>query len=482
MTNSQYTKKGAVLVLLCAVEFMIAADFSIVNVALPSIQRALGFSKDELQWVVSAYALTFGGFLIFGGRIADLFGRRRVLMGGLALLVASSLIAGLAQDTLMLVLLRGAQGMGAALIAPSALALLTTTFTEDAERQRALAAWGSVLGAGFVSGVIAGGLLAQYAGWRWVVLINVPTAALTLACCPLLLKPAGEGRAGARRLDVPGALTITGAILAIVYAVSQGPVAGWVSAGTLGTAAGAIALLVLFVIAESRTPEPLVPLSVFRIRQVAVANGVNMLLIGSFVGVIYVVTLFLQNVHGYSPLETGLCFALPGAAGFTAGQVSGHLAGRLGIRVLLVSGTLLQAIAALALLTLPGSDTALVVIACMMVFNFADVMGIVMINIGATAGIPDESQGLAAGLLNASQQVGSAIGLAVISAITVAAASHAAASQTATGALVDGYRWGLAGAAIISIAAAVLAAVGLRSSRARVDDAGSAADLDPAEA
>lgn len=437
---------------------MIAADFSIVNVALPSIRSALGFSSGELQWVITAYALTFGGFLIFGGRMGDIFGRRKMLVGGLALLVASSLVAGMSQDALMLIVLRGAQGVSAAVIAPSALALLTTTFTAPAERQRALGAWGSVLGAGFVAGVLAGGVLTQYAGWRWVLLINVPTAALALAFCPALLR-ADRPATGRGQLDILGGLTITGAVLAVVYVVSAGNTAGWLSAQTLGVAAAAVILIAAFVGVEHASAAPLVPLSVFRIRQVSAANGVNMLLIGSFVGVIYVITLFLQDVHRYTPLQTGLCFALPGIAGFTAGKVAGRLAGKLGIRALLVAGILLQAAAAAALTSLPGSGTAAIVIVCMTVFNFADVTAIVMINIAATSGLPDDSQGLAGGLLNASQQVGSAIGLAAVAVITVTAAGGAPAGSAA--ALISGYRWGLISSAIIAVAGAALGLAGL---------------------
>jgi EmrB/QacA subfamily drug resistance transporter len=465
MVNGHPQRKQAILVLLCAVEFMIAVDFSIVNVALPSIKTALGFSTNELQWNITAYALIFGGFLIFGGRIGDIFGHRRMLIGGLGLLVASSLVAGLSQDALMLILLRGAQGMSAALIAPAALALLLTTFTEPAERQRALGAWGSVLGAGFVSGVVAGGLLTQYAGWRWVLLINVPTAALALGFCPALL-PAGRDSAGNRNLDIIGGVTITGAVLAIVYAVSTGNSAGWLSAQTLGVAAGAVVLIVAFIFAEKSSPAPLVPLSVFRMRQVSVANAVNLLLIGSFAGVIYVLTLFLHNVHGYTPLQTGLCFALPGVAGFMAGKVAGNLVGKLGIRILLVANLLLQAAAAFALSSLPSSGTAVIVIVCMVVFNFADVAAIVMVNIAATTGIPDDSQGLAGGLLNASQQVGSAIGLAVISVITVTAGDSSGSGHAVS---LAGYRWGLITAAIIALAGALLGFAGLRPASAAAE-------------
>lgn len=468
MSNSHRAHPQIILILLCAVEFMIALDFSIVNVALPSMKTDLGFTQDTLQWVISAYALTFGGFLIFGGRIADLYGRRKMLIGGLLLLVVSSLVAGLSTTAAMLVILRGAQGLAAAAIAPAALSLLTTTFTEGAGRQRALAAWGSVLGAGFVSGVILGGVLTQFAGWRWVLLVNVPVAAVAAILSPMVLPSSRAEVTGRRRLDIPGAVLITAGVIAIVYALSEGNVVGWVSAQTLGVLAGAVVLIALFLVVEARTAQPLVPLSIFRLRPVSVANATNILVIGAFVGVIYILTLFLQGVHGFTPLETGLCFALAGVAGFTGGMVAGKLPGRIGVRGALVLGALVQAAATMLLFTLPSNNTVLLVVLGTVVLNFADVVAIVMINIGATTGVPADSQGLAGGLLNASQQVGSGLGLAVISSIVAAViAGHTPGNATpAASSVLYGYRWGLVIAAAFAVLGAVVAGFGLRQPRA----------------
>jgi EmrB/QacA subfamily drug resistance transporter len=446
---------------------MIALDFSIVTVALPSMRNDLGFTQDTLQWVISAYALTFGGFLIFGGRLADLYGRRALLVGGLLLLVVSSLIAGLSSTAAMLVILRGVQGLAAAAIAPAALSLLTTTFPDGPARQRALAAWGSVLGAGFVSGVLLGGVLTEFAGWRWVLLGNVPVAAAAAILAPMVLPSIRAKVAGRDRLDVPGAVLITGGVIAIVYALSEGNVVGWVTVRTLGVLAGAVVLIALFLLVEARAQQPLVPLGVFRLRPVSVANATNVLVIGAFVGVMYILTLFLQGVHGFTPLETGLCLALAGVAGFAGGVVAGKLPGRIGVREALVLGALAQAAATMLLFMLPANNTVVLVAFGTIVLNFADVIAIVMINIGAVTGVPADSQGAAGGLLNASQQVGSGLGLAVISSIVAAviAGRTPGNAQPSVSSVIYGYRWGLVIAAVFAILGAAIAGFGLRQQR-----------------
>lgn len=466
MAERSVTRKNLVLILLCVVDFMIALDFSIVNVALPVIKNAFSFSPAMLQWVISAYALTFGGFLILGGRISDFYGRRRVLTCGLVWFGAASLVAGLAQNAPMLVVLRGAQGLGAAIIAPSALSLLTTTFVETKERQRALSAWGAVLGAGFVCGVILGGVITQYLGWRWVLLVNAPIAAVLAALCRFTL-PVGAASGPRRHLDVPGALLVTAGVTAIVYAVSEGSAAGWASARTLGVFGGAVVLLAAFAAVEARSSEPVIPLSIFRLRPVVAANSTNLLLMGAYVGTVFVVTLFLQEVTGFSPVRTGLSFALAGVAGFSGGIVAGKLAGRTGVRATLTASALIQAGATFALLTMPRNHTMLIIAAITVVLNFSDVIAIVMISIGATSDIPVENQGLASGLVTATQQVGAAIGLAVIAAVVTAQTVVPAAGAAPSGPeLLHAYRWGLIVAGLIAVAAALLAVAALRPSRA----------------
>jgi EmrB/QacA subfamily drug resistance transporter len=462
MAGSSGAQKRLVLILLCVVDFMIALDFSIVNVALPIIKSAFGFSPATMQWVVSAYALTFGGFLILGGRVADVYGRRRVLIAGLIWFSAASLVAGLAQNAQMLVIMRGAQGLGAAVIAPSALSLLTTTFVAQEERRRALSAWGAVLGAGFVCGVILGGILTQYLGWRWVLLVNAPIAAVLAALCPLTLPP-GDNPGPRRRLDIPGAFLVTAGVTAVVYAVSEANAVGWLSAQTLGVAAGAVVLLAAFVVVEAHTAEPVIPLRIFRLRSVVVSNSTNLLLMGSYVGVVFVLTLFLQEVRGFSPVRTGLAFALAGVAGFTGGIVAGKLAGLTGVRIALTASALIQAGATFALLTLPQTNTMLIIAALTVVLNFSDVIAIVMISIGATSDISVENQGLAGGLVTATQQVGAALGLSVIAAIVTAKTAAPAVGIASTAALLHGFRWGLTVAGAVCVAGALLALAAMRT-------------------
>jgi EmrB/QacA subfamily drug resistance transporter len=465
-----------VLVLLCVAEFMIAVDFSIVNVALPTIRAALGFGQDGLQWVISAYALTFGGFLLLGGRASDLYGRRRLLVGGLMAFAAFSLLAGVSGSSVMLVLMRGAQGLAAAVIAPTALSLLTTNFAEGPERERALGAWGAVLGAGFVTGVVAGGVLTQLLSWRWVFFVNVPVALGTAALVPLVVSEPAQARHRAR-LDLPGATLVTAAIIALVYALSRANVVGWGSGETLGLIAASVLLAGAFVFSQGRAREPLIPLGIFRLRGVSISNLANVAIIGTFVGYVFVATLFLQGIVGYSALQTGLVFVPAGVAGFTAGLAAPKIAGRTGPRVTLVGAILLQAAGIAALIALPRHGTAPVVIACALAINFADVVAIVMINVAATTGLPDSQQGLAGGILNTSQQLGAALGVAVFAAIATARTQSltAAGAHPTTNALVSGYRYSLATAAVICLVTAALAWVGLRESTRVASTGGHAA-------
>jgi EmrB/QacA subfamily drug resistance transporter len=454
-----------VLVLLCVAEFMIAVDFSIVNVALPSIRSALGFGQDGLQWVISAYALTFGGFLLLGGQASDLYGRRRLLVAGLSAFAAFSLMAGLAGSSVVLVLMRGAQGLAAAVIAPTALSLLTTNFAEGSERERALGAWGAVLGAGFVTGVVAGGLLTQLLSWRWVFFVNVPVALATAALVPVVVSEPRDARHPAR-LDLRGAILVTAAIVALVYALSRANVVGWGSAETLGLIAASIALGGAFVFSQARSRAPLIPLGIFRLPGVSISNLANVAIIGTFVGYVFVTTLFLQGTVGYSALQTGLVFVPAGIAGFTAGLVAPRIASRTGARITLVGAVLLQAAGIAALITLPRHGTAPVIIAGALAINFADVVAIVMINVGATAGLPDSQQGLAGGILNTSQQLGAALGVAVFAAIATARTHTltAAGEHPTANALVSGYRYSLATAVLLCLVTAALTWVGLRAS------------------
>jgi EmrB/QacA subfamily drug resistance transporter len=456
MAAESQSRDRIILILLCVVDFMVALDFSIMNVTLPVIKNVFGFSPASLQWVISAYALAFGGLLILGGRAADYYGRRRVLMAGLVIFSLASLAAGLSQTPEMLVILRGVQGLGAAVIAPSALSLLTETFTEQRERQRALGAWGAVLGAGFVCGVILGGVITQYLGWRWVLLVNAPVAAGLAVLCPFTL-PEGRGRDAGRKLDLPGAMLVTAGITGIVYALSQANSVGWLSWPTIVALVAGVVLLAVFAWVETRVAEPVIPARVYRMRAVVASNSTNLLLMGSYVGVIFVITLFLQDVAGFSPLRTGLTFAAAGVAGFCGGVVGGRVIGRTGLRAAIVAAAVLQGGATLALVTLPLTHTMVLVAVGALVLNFADIIAIVSISVAATTGIPVADQGLAGGLVTATQQVGAALGLAVVAAV-VAAQTGAGAGSAA---LLHGYRWGLGTAGIIAFLAALVALVAM---------------------
>lgn len=454
-------RSNLLLILLCMAEFMIALDFSITNVALPTIQQELGFSEANLQWVVSAYALGFGGFLLLGGRISDLFGRRLLFMIGLIAFAVISLFAGFAQNAGQMVVLRGLQGLSAAVVAPAALSLLTTSFREGAERNRALGAYGAVLSFGFVSGVILGGILTDLLDWRWVFFVNVPVGLGAALLAPVLVpKPAAQ--TGPRpRLDVPGAITITAASVSLVYALSIAHSAGWISLNTLGFLALSVLFLIAFILVERRSAEPLVPLEIFKVRTIVGANLVNLLLIGAFVGVTYVMTLFLQRIEEFSPLQTGLSFAVLGITAIIAGFNGARLATLFGLTRTMFFGVLLQAIGVLGAAVLPEQNALYYILIGTGVMGFGHVAAVVMITITATTGVPDHQQGLASGLLNTSQQLGAAFGAATFAAIAASRTSSLLPEGTAIesadpASMVSGFRWALVATAIASVIAAII--------------------------
>lgn len=453
------------LVLLCVASFLVALDFSIVNVALPDIRADLGFGQGDLQWVVSAYAIVFGGFLLVCGRAADLYGRLRLFVAGLVLLAAASLVAGFATTPGMLVASRAAQGLGSAIVGPAALSLLTTTFVEGERRNRALSAYGTMISVGFVSGAIAGGLLTELLSWRWTMFVFVPVSLSAALLAPVLLSESRD-RSAARQLDVLGAVLIVAPVVALVYALSEAEDAGWLSGQTLGLLVAAGALSALFVFVEGRMSAPLVPLTFFRRRRVVLANVVGLLLVANVVGMVFVVTLFLQTVVGLSPLQTGLVFVADGITSILAGVFAARLAAAFGVGRLMVFGALLESAAAALLMILPGSGAVALVAVGVGLHGFGIITGQVMANIRATGGMPDEEQGLAGGLLTTAQQVGAGLGVAVVAAVAAARTgvlSNPGAEPTA-GALVSGYRYGLGVAALMTVLAAVVAAVDLRAS------------------
>jgi EmrB/QacA subfamily drug resistance transporter len=419
-TSTEARRKGLALLLLCVAQFMVVLDFSIVNVALPSIQRDLGFSTQNLQWVISAYSLTLGGFLLLGGRLGDLYGRRFLFIAGLALFSFASLAGGLAPSGVWLIVARAVQGLGAALVAPTSISLVSTTFAEGAERNKAFGVVGSVASAGFAAGAILGGVLTSSLGWRWVMFVNVPIGILAAVATPLLLHE-NRLQAGHRRVDVFGALTVTAGIVALVYALSQGNTTGWLSLQTLGLLALALILLAWFVIIEARAPFPLVRFSIFRLRTVTGANLVTLLAPGVFGALVFILTLYMQKVLGYSAIETGLAFLPMAAIILLASNVVSRLVTRIGVKPFLVGGIVGLFIGVLLLTQITANGTyigailpGIIVVSLGMGPTFATMI------IAATDGVSDDEQGLASGLFNTSLQVGSGLVLAIVVAVSTA--------------------------------------------------------------
>jgi EmrB/QacA subfamily drug resistance transporter len=399
---------------------MVVLDFSIVNVALPSMQKDLGFSTQNLQWVVSAYSLTLGGFLLLGGRLADLYGRRLLFILGLALFSLASLAGGFAPSSTWLILARAVQGLGAALVGPAALSLITTTFAEGAARNKAFGLVGALASAGFAVGAIVGGLLTAGPGWRWVMFVNVPIGIATVLAAPVVLR---ESRADVdqRRVDVFGALSVTVGLIALVYALSQGNDAGWLSLKTLGLLALAVILLVAFVVIERCSAFPLVRLGIFRQANVMGANLVSLLAPGAFGALIFILTLYMQKVLDYSALTTGLAFLPMAAVILIFSNGVSRLVARIGVKPFLVGGITVLIIGLLLLTGIVANGNYLetllpgiLVVSMGMGPTFATMV------IAATAGVSDNEQGLASGVFTTTQQVGSGLVLAIVVAISSA--------------------------------------------------------------
>ncbi len=435
--------KAIVLSLACAAQFMVVLDVAIVNVALPAIQRDLGLSRTALQWVIIAYGLMLGGFLLLGGRLADLFGRRRTLLTGLTLFSAASLLAGLADSAGLLIGARAVQGFGAALIPPAALSILAVTFADGAERNRAIGLYGAVTGVSASIGVIASGLLTDSAGWHWVFGINVPIGVLLLATAAVFL-PADVVR-GRGRFDVAGALTVTGGLLLFVYALNRGADLGWGSATALGLFAGAVLLLAAFVLIERRSRAPLVPRAAVRNRTLVAANLAAFCTFGAFFAFIFLGSLLMQQVLGYSATRTGIAWLATTATSFVAAAVTGgQLVARVGVRRLLVAGQCLLAAAVLLLTRVPaGGHFVTDLLPALLLAGVAGGVAAPAAQIGALSGVPDQLTGLASGLVETAREIGGAVGVAAVSTVLVArtglAAFHAAfwvlAAVAATGAL-----------------------------------------------
>jgi EmrB/QacA subfamily drug resistance transporter len=410
--------KDLALALLAMTQFVIVIDASIVNVALPSIGAHLHFSRDDLSWVVNAYTLTFGGFLLLGGRLADLLGRRRMFMIGLVLFSLASLGGGLAQSETWLIAARAIQGLGAAIVSPAALSIITTTFAEGAERNRALGIWGAVAGAGGAAGVLLGGILTSGLSWRWVLFVNVPIGIAAAAMAPRLLDES-HAEDGTEGFDVPGAVTVTAGLALGVYAVVDAVNVGWGATGTLLKLAGSLALLVAFVVIERRQRHPLLPFSIFRLRTLRGADIVGLLIGMSLFSMFFFISLYLQDVLHFSAIKAGVSY-LPLAVGIIiSAGVGSQLVTRVGFKPVLMAGLLLIAAGLVwfSRVPAPGGSFGADVLGPSLLAAFGLGFSFVSVTIAAVTGTKPHEAGLASGLINTSQQVGGALGLAILATI-----------------------------------------------------------------
>ena len=443
--------------LLAVAYFMTIIDLTIVNVSLPTIGRDLHFSETSLQWVVTAYALTFGGFLLLGGRAADLFGRRRILMAGLALFTVTSLSCGLASSEAFLIGARAVQGLGAAIMLPSALSIVMNMFEEGAERNKALGIWGGLGAAGATVGLITGGLLTRYAGWQYIFFLNVPIGAAALALAPRVVPDSRLDRAG-RRFDALGAIAGTSGLVLLVDAISQAPQYGWGATRTVAVLAAAAALLVGFVVIERRVKDPILPLGIFRLRTLAGANAAGLLLGGSFFAFVFVGTLYMQQVLHYSALQSGLAWLAASLTSIALAGVSQWLVTRGGAKIVMAIGMTLIGAGVVWATQVPVDGRFLQNLAGpFVVAGAGTAFAFIPISIAALAGVAEHQAGLASGLLNTSQQLGGAIGIAIASSV---AATHTKtlhhAGQAGPVALTGGFQqalWVLAAIALIALPA-----------------------------
>jgi EmrB/QacA subfamily drug resistance transporter len=457
-------KRWLALLLVCAAQLMIVLDGTIVNVALPAIQGSLGFSEVSLSWVVNAYLLTFGGFLLLGGRAGDLFGRRRVFMVGLALFTLASLFCGLAGSQALLVAARAVQGLGGAIIAPAALSIIITTFTEPADRARAMGIWGFVVSGGGTVGVLLGGILVGTLGWPWIFLVNLPIGIVALALCRPLLD-AGRGESADGGFDLAGALLVTASLVAAVYAIVGTNAVGWTSAQTVVLLAAAAALMGLFVAVEARTRVPLVPLGIFRSRNLTVSNVVMVLTVAGVFGWFFFGALYLQRVLGYGSLQTGLAFLpatlLLGALSYSA---AAKVVNRFGVKPMLVVGMSLMALSLALFARAPvGGSFVLDVLPGMVLLGFGASFAFLTVILASVSGVPERDAGLASGLVNTAQQLGGALGLAVLASLAASRTEGlVGAGSEPVAALNGGYHAAFLLSAIFVALAAALAAALLR--------------------
>jgi EmrB/QacA subfamily drug resistance transporter len=465
------TNPWIVLVLVCLAQFMVVLDATVTNVALPSIQADLGMSDADLQWIVNAYTLVFGGFLLLGGRAGDLIGRKRVFLAGVVLFTTASALCGIASSQEMLIIGRGIQGLGAALVSPAALSIVTTTFAEGPLRTKAMGVWAAIAVGGGAVGLILGGALTDYLSWPWIFFVNVPVGIATFFLS-LRLVPESKDEHAHKSFDVAGAVTITSALILLVYGIVRSAEKGWGSGEVIGILAASAVLHAAFVVIEHRSKEPLLRLGIFRIRSLRSANIVMLLVASGLFAMFFFNTLYVQNVLGYSALKAGLAF-VPFTAGIIVGSVlSQSLIPRLGARDVPVIGLVLGVLGMLAFLRLePGGSYLTDLLPGILLASIGMGLVFVPVTLIATSGLPPSDAGLASGIFNTSQQIGGALGLAVLSTLATSATSDELSSlgrqpteaETAN-ALVQGFHVAYLTSAIVLAVAAVVLRLTLRRS------------------
>ncbi|WNV84622.1 MFS transporter [Umezawaea sp. Da 62-37] len=455
-------KHRLILVLLLSASFTLAVDFSILNVALPVIGSDVGFSLENLQWIATAFALCAAGFTLLFGRVADLFGRRRMFIGGMALLGVASLVGGLAVSPTMLLVARVAQGLATAAVTPAALSLLTTSFPEGPLRSKALGLNGALMAAGFTTGAILGGVLTDMLSWRWAFFINVPVALVVLVLAPIVLT---ESRPAIRpKLDVPGAVAVTLGLLAIVYGLTTAGEKSWGDPTALGSLAVGAVLLVVFWLVEKRVESPLVPVAFLKRRTVGWGNLAGMLAFVTETSLVFLLTLYLQKVLGYSPLTAGLSFAVLGLGTVLGGTIAPRVIGAIGTRNTIVVGFAVQAVATLSLVLLgPAPAWIALLLVATFVGGVANLIAIVGYMVTATSGLPEHEQGLATGLATMSQQVGITMGIPIMSAV-VTARVHSSGGEN-PGSVLEGVSTAIFVNAALCVVAAVLVSVFLKPAK-----------------
>lgn len=441
MTES--TRKWFILGILSLAQFMVVLDVSIVNVALASIERALNFSVSNLQWIISAYTLAFGGFLLLGGRASDLYGRRRVFILGIVGFTIFSFLVGISQSETQMIVLRALQGICAAFMSPAALSIVLTTFREGAERNRALSVWGAIAAGGAAAGLLIGGILTQYLGWRFDFFVNVPVGIVVILAA-LRLVPRHMAEERTKTLDLPGALLVTSGLMLLVYTLTKANVWGWLSINTLGLGCASVALLAAFIFNESRAKHPLMPLSIFKVGSVFGANLTQLPITASLFSMFFFVSLYVQNILGYSPLRAGLSFLPITFIIATSSILAPNLIRRIGYKPILVAAPLFLATGLFILAHIPamGGSFWLNVFPGQAFMSLGLGLTFISLTIAATSGVPGHESGLASGLLNTAQQIGGALGLAILSSVAASAAAGFAAinpSASPTVAMVEGF-------------------------------------------